>query len=122
MAWQVRPAGTVHRRAVLVVMCVGLFLVQLDVTVVNVALPRIATDLAAGVAGSPAATDRFLTGLHHDGLLGVLAYGVAALALVLTHRHRSSATVVDRCCCQIGRGAGSARSRRGAMIDPRGWQ
>jgi MFS transporter, DHA2 family, methylenomycin A resistance protein len=44
------PAGAAHRRAVLVVMCTGLFLVQLDVTVVNVALPRVAADLAAGVS------------------------------------------------------------------------
>lgn len=49
-AGQVRPADTVHRRAVLMVMCVGLFLVQLDVTAVNVALPRISDDLAAGVS------------------------------------------------------------------------
>lgn len=40
-----------RRRLVLVVMCVGYFLVLLDVTVVNVAVPSIGDDLAAGVSG-----------------------------------------------------------------------
>lgn len=48
------------------------------------------------VAGSPAATDRFLTGLHHDGLLGILAYGLAALGLVLAHRHRTECRPATR--------------------------
>jgi MFS transporter, DHA2 family, methylenomycin A resistance protein len=38
------------RRIVLVVMCVGYFLVLLDVTIVNVALPSIATSLEASVS------------------------------------------------------------------------
>jgi DHA2 family methylenomycin A resistance protein-like MFS transporter len=41
---------TAQRRTLtLVVMCVGMFLVLLDVTVVNVALPRLRADLGAGV-------------------------------------------------------------------------
>jgi MFS family permease len=36
---------------VLVVMCVGYFLVLLDVTIVNVALPSIASGIGAGVTG-----------------------------------------------------------------------
>jgi DHA2 family methylenomycin A resistance protein-like MFS transporter len=39
------------RRLLLVAMCVGMFLVQLDVTVVNVALPQIADDLRTGISG-----------------------------------------------------------------------
>jgi DHA2 family methylenomycin A resistance protein-like MFS transporter len=35
----------------LALLCVGIFLVQLDVTVVNVALPTIRTDLQSGAAG-----------------------------------------------------------------------
>jgi MFS transporter, DHA2 family, methylenomycin A resistance protein len=50
----VRPAehSTVSSpRVVLVVMCAGYFLVLLDVTIVNVALPRIGSDLDASVSG-----------------------------------------------------------------------
>lgn len=50
------PRGLVGRRdvspyVVLVVMCVGYFLVLLDVTIVNVALPSIASGIGAGVTG-----------------------------------------------------------------------
>jgi MFS transporter, DHA2 family, methylenomycin A resistance protein len=41
---------TQRRTLTLVVMCVGMFLVLLDVTVVNVALPRLRTDVGAGVS------------------------------------------------------------------------
>ncbi|MEW2294303.1 MFS transporter [Streptomyces sp. NPDC006743] len=48
----VRPARrTGSPRTVLLVMCTGYFLVLLDVTVVNVALPRIGAALGTGVAG-----------------------------------------------------------------------
>jgi DHA2 family methylenomycin A resistance protein-like MFS transporter len=43
--------GTRERRILLGVMCVGYFLVLLDVTIVNVALPAIDTSLDAGVSG-----------------------------------------------------------------------
>ena len=56
------------RRLLLVVMCVGYFLVLLDVTVVNVALPTISRDLDASVAG--------LQGV-------VVGYTVALAALLL---------------------------------------
>jgi MFS transporter, DHA2 family, methylenomycin A resistance protein len=39
-----------QRTRTFVVMCVGMFLVLLDVTIVNVALPRLRADLGAGVA------------------------------------------------------------------------
>ncbi|MHC5263993.1 MFS transporter [Streptomyces sp. UC4497] len=44
------PDG-MRRTIVLLVMCVGMFLVQLDVTVVNVALPTIGHDLGGGLSG-----------------------------------------------------------------------
>ena len=56
------------RRLLLVVMCVGYFLVLLDVTVVNVALPTISRDLDASVRG--------LQGV-------VVGYTVALAALLL---------------------------------------
>jgi DHA2 family methylenomycin A resistance protein-like MFS transporter len=43
--------GGQPRRLVLAVMCVGYFLVLLDVTIVNVALPSIGNDLNASVSG-----------------------------------------------------------------------
>jgi MFS transporter, DHA2 family, methylenomycin A resistance protein len=39
------------RTLILVTMCAGYFLVLLDVTIVNVALPRIGTELGPGVSG-----------------------------------------------------------------------
>jgi DHA2 family methylenomycin A resistance protein-like MFS transporter len=46
----VSPTHTDNPGRVLAVMCAGMFLVLLDVTIVNVALPDIATGLGAGVA------------------------------------------------------------------------
>jgi DHA2 family methylenomycin A resistance protein-like MFS transporter len=47
----IRATETRARRIAFVVMCAGYFLVLLDVTIVNVALPRIQTGLHAGVSG-----------------------------------------------------------------------
>jgi len=46
-----RSAGGASRWLVLLVMCVGYFLVLLDVTIVNVALPQIGARLGSGVSG-----------------------------------------------------------------------
>lgn len=50
-------------RAALVVMCVGYFLVLLDVTVVNVALPDIRADLGAGVGALQGVVDGYAVAL-----------------------------------------------------------
>lgn len=85
----------VRTGAVLAVMCVGMFLVQLDVTVVNVALPHIATGLHAGVAGLQWVVDAYTVALAaflmaggaagdlfgHRGvvLAGLAVFGLASL-------------------------------------------
>ncbi|MFD5250428.1 MFS transporter [Amycolatopsis sp. NPDC058340] len=53
-----RPAST-RRRLLLTVMCVGMFLVQLDVTIVNVALPQIAEGLHTGLRGQQWVVDGY---------------------------------------------------------------
>jgi DHA2 family methylenomycin A resistance protein-like MFS transporter len=57
-----------RRGIVLVVMCAGMFLILLDVTIVNVALPSIGTGLGAGVSDLQWVVD---------------AYGVAIAALLI---------------------------------------
>jgi DHA2 family methylenomycin A resistance protein-like MFS transporter len=64
-----------HRRevspwAVLVVMCVGYFLVLLDVTIVNVALPTIGSDVGAGVSGLQWVVDGYALALASLMLAG----------------------------------------------------
>lgn len=49
-AWP-RPLPARQRRLTLLVMCVATFMIQLDVTVVNVALPRIQADLGMSTGG-----------------------------------------------------------------------
>jgi DHA2 family methylenomycin A resistance protein-like MFS transporter len=63
-----RRAST--RGVVLVVMCVGYFLVLLDVTVVNVALPSIGKDLGAGVGGLQWVVDGYAIALASLMLAG----------------------------------------------------
>jgi MFS transporter, DHA2 family, methylenomycin A resistance protein len=72
-------AGALPRRAttayasphaVLVVMCVGYFLVLLDVTIVNVALPKIAAGLDAGVSGLQWVVDGYALALASLMLAG----------------------------------------------------
>jgi MFS transporter, DHA2 family, methylenomycin A resistance protein len=88
--------GTGSHYGVLVVMCVGYFLVLLDVTIVNVALPAMGRDLGAGVAGlqwvvdsyavafaafmlsAGALGDRF--GARHAFQWGMGLFGLASIA------------------------------------------
>jgi MFS transporter, DHA2 family, methylenomycin A resistance protein len=84
------------RRLVLVVMCAGLFLVQLDVSIVNVALPSIRGDLRPSAAGLQWVVDGYaialaslmlaggtigdLHGHRRVVLAGLAIFGVASLA------------------------------------------
>jgi DHA2 family methylenomycin A resistance protein-like MFS transporter len=84
------------RWLVLTVMCVGYFLVLLDVTVVNVALPRIGEGLQSSVSGLQWVVDAYTVGLaalllgggtigdlhgHQPVVLtGLVVFGVASLA------------------------------------------
>jgi len=54
-------------RAVLVIMCVGYFLVLLDVTIVNVALPQIGRGLGASVSGLQWVVDGYVLALAVQG-------------------------------------------------------
>src|SRR5947209_11575317 len=58
------------RQAVLVTMCVGYFLVLLDVTIVNVALPRIGSGLHANVSGLQWVVDGYALALASLMLAG----------------------------------------------------
>src|SRR5919197_6371967 len=97
-AWprQMLAGRTSSPRAVLVVMCVGYFLVLLDVTIVNVALPSIASGLGASVSGLQWVVDGYalalaalmlaggtvgdLHGHKRVVLTGLVVFGVGSLA------------------------------------------
>src|SRR3954447_19454550 len=84
------------RRLILVVMCAGLFLVQLDVSIVNVALPSIRADLEPSAAGLQWVVDGYaialaslmlaggtigdLHGHRRVVLAGLALFGLASLA------------------------------------------
>jgi hypothetical protein len=128
---------TSQRRAVtLVVMCVGMFLVLLDVTIVNVALPRLRADLGAGVGSLQWIVDGYAVALaslmlpcgdlgdRHGHkrvvLAGLAAFGVGSLAAGLAP---GPALLIAGACC-AGRGrrlpaAGHAGGRR-ARVPGRG--
>src|SRR2546429_5997487 len=66
-----RPRSrTVSPWAVLVVMCVGYFLVLLDVTIVNVALPKIGSGIGASVSGLQWVVDGYALALASLMLAG----------------------------------------------------
>lgn len=89
-------SATQPRWLVLGVMCVGYFLVLLDVTVINVALPRIGADLGAGVDGLQWVVDGYALALaalllaggtigdqrghKRVALGGLVVFGLASLA------------------------------------------
>src|SRR3954453_12616643 len=92
---QPQPVAT-RALLVLIVMCAGLFLVQLDVSIVNVALPSIRADLHTSAGGLQWVVDAYalaLAGLMLAGgtvgdlyghrrvvLAGFAAFGAASLA------------------------------------------
>lgn len=63
------PGTPAVRGRVLSVLCVGMFLMMLDVTVVNLALPRIAADVGGGVEGTQWIVDAYVVVLA-GSLLG----------------------------------------------------
>jgi DHA2 family methylenomycin A resistance protein-like MFS transporter len=65
-----RTGRDASRWVVLVVMCVGYFLVLLDVTIVNVALPSIGAGLGAGVSGLQWVVDGYAIALASLMLAG----------------------------------------------------
>jgi MFS transporter, DHA2 family, methylenomycin A resistance protein len=109
---------TSSRTVVLVVMCVGYFLVLLDVTVVNVALPSIGKDLQAGVGGLQWVVDGYaialaslmlaggtvgdLHGHKRVVLAGLATFGLASLGCAVAPS--TAALVVFR----VLQGAGAA--------------
>jgi len=72
------------RWLVLVTMCAGYFLVLLDVTVVNVALPAIQAGTGAGVAGLQWVVDGYALALAALLLAAGLAVAAAGVALLAT--------------------------------------
>ncbi|MFE3290108.1 MFS transporter [Rhodococcus sp. NPDC059234] len=91
-----RPSSARRRRAVLAVCCSSMFLVGMDTTIVNIALPAIGSDLHMGTLGlewtvdaytlvlagllisSGALADRF--GRRRVFQLGLVVFGLASLA------------------------------------------
>lgn len=57
---QANTVGRQRRIGVLLTLCIGLFLVGLDITIVNVALPTIGSDLDAGISGLQWTVDAYL--------------------------------------------------------------
>ncbi|MGY2873879.1 MFS transporter, DHA2 family, methylenomycin A resistance protein [Marmoricola sp. URHA0025 HA25] len=111
-----RPVA--RRGLLLVVMCVGYFLVLLDVTVVNVALPRIGEGLGAGVAGLQWVVDGYALalavlllaggtvgdGLGHRRVVlsGMAVFGLASAACVV------APTTGVLIAARVGQGVGAA--------------
>jgi DHA2 family methylenomycin A resistance protein-like MFS transporter len=106
------------RRLLLVVMCVGYFLVLLDVTVVNVAVPAIGDDLGTGVSGLQWVVDGYavtlaalllaagtlgdVIGHRPVVLVGLTAFGVASAVCA------AAPTTAVLVAARVGQGLGAA--------------
>jgi MFS transporter, DHA2 family, methylenomycin A resistance protein len=120
-----RDAPGEGKLAVLLVMCVGYFLVLLDVTIVNVALPTIGHRLGAGVSELQWVVDGYalaLAGLMLTGgtvgdlrghkrvvLCGLGLFGLASLGCGLAG---SAATLI---ACRVVQGLGAALMLPGTL-------
>jgi MFS transporter, DHA2 family, methylenomycin A resistance protein len=101
------------RSALLVTLCAGMFLVQLDVTVVNVALPAIGADLRAGLAAQQWVVDGYsvvlaaflLTGGALGDVFGHRRIVLAGLALFGVARRTLGANFVAAAMNFAGIGA-----------------
>src|SRR5581483_12198878 len=107
-----------HRRAVVLVMCAGMFLVLLDVTAVNVTLPSIGRDLGASVSGLQWVVDGYAVaiaslllaggtvgdriGHRRVVLAGLAVFGVASLLIGLASG--TGVVIAGR----VGQGVGAA--------------
>jgi DHA2 family methylenomycin A resistance protein-like MFS transporter len=110
--------STKMRGAVLLTMCAGMFLVQLDVTVVNVALPTMGADLRAGLPTLQWIVDGYtvvlaalllcggaigdVLGHRRIVLTGFAVFGLASAGCALA----PTATVLV--ACRVGQGLGAA--------------
>lgn len=117
--------GPSSPQLVLVVMCVGYFLVLLDVTVVNVALPRIGSGLDAGVSDLQWVVDGYaialaslmlaagtlgdLRGHKRVVLWGFAVFGVASLGCGLAP---GTALLIG---CRVLQGVGAALLLPGSL-------
>lgn len=118
-------AETTRRRLVLVTMCAGYFLVLLDVTIVNVSLPRIASGLGAGVSDLQWVVDAYaitlaalmltggtvgdLYGHRRVVLTGFALFGGASLACVL------APTIGALVVARVAQGVGAALMLPGTL-------
>jgi len=119
------PTTDFRPRLLLTVMCVGYFLILLDVTIVSVALPHIRTDLHAGVAGLQWVVDGYAVALaslllpsgvlgdvrgHRPVVLtGLAIFGLASLACGLAPI--SAVLIVGR----VAQGVGAAMLLPGTL-------
>ncbi len=119
------PRAAAPRWAVLLVMCVGYFLVLLDVTIVNVALPTIGHRLRVGVSGLQWVVDGYalaLAGLMLTGgtvgdlrghkrvvLCGLSVFGIASLGCGLA----GAAGILI--ACRVLQGTGAALMLPGTL-------